>query len=106
MTLDLSGEARQALWSNLPCMSTKVGALRWHQEAEQLQAAGARLLTMWGADDRDRDGRFRIYAACLVKEGVVVFEHEMDQGAKPTYPSLAEIFPCAVHMERSVHDLF
>src|ERR1017187_5015846 len=30
----------------------------------------------------------------------------MEQGAKPTYPSLTEIFPCALHMERAVHDLF
>jgi Ni,Fe-hydrogenase III large subunit/Ni,Fe-hydrogenase III component G len=106
MTLDLSGQAIQDLWSNLPCIHTKVGALRWHRDAEALQAAGGRLLTLWGADDRDRDGRFRIYAAYLLKEGVAVFEHAMEQGAKPTYPSLAEIFPCALHMERAVHDLF
>ena len=93
------------LASNLPCNRTKVGALRWHQAAAMLHAAGGRLLTLWGTDDRDRDGRFRIYAAYLVKEGVVVFEHEMEPGAKPTYPSLAEIFPCALHMERAVHDL-
>src|ERR1039458_7604735 len=106
MTLDFFGQATQELPSNLPCNYTKVGALRWRQAAETLLAAGGRLLTLWGADDRDRDGRFRIYAAYLLKEGVAVFEHEMEQGAKPTYPSLTEIFPCALHMERAVHDLF
>jgi Ni,Fe-hydrogenase III large subunit/Ni,Fe-hydrogenase III component G len=106
MTLDLLGQAMKELPSNLPCKCIKVGAVRWHTEAERLRAAGGRLLTVWGADDRDRDGRFRIYAAFLLKDGVVVFEHEMEDGQEPTYPSLAEIFPCALHMERAVHDLF
>ncbi len=105
MTLDFSEVAMKDLPSNLPAHCTKVGAVRWHRDAEMLQAAGGRLLTLWGADDRDRDGRFRIYAAYLLKEGIAVFEHEMEHGAEPTYPSLAEIFPCALHMERATHDL-
>lgn len=105
MALCLGGKAMNDIPSNLPCRCTKVGAVHWHRGAEMLQAAGGRLLTLWGADDRDRDGRFRIYAAFLVKEGVAVFEHEMESQSKPTYPSLAEIFPCSLHMERAVHDL-
>ncbi len=105
MALCLGGKAMNDIPSNLPCRCTKVGAVHWHRGAEMLQAAGGRLLTLWGADDRDRDGRFRIYAAFLVKEGVAIFEHEMESQSKPTYPSLAEIFPCALHMERAVHDL-
>jgi len=106
MTLNMLGQAMKELPSNLSCKCIKVGAVRWHTEAERLRAAGGRLLTVWGADDRDRDGLFRIYAAFLVNDGVVVFEHEMEDGEEPTYPSLAEIFPCALHMERAVHDLF
>jgi Ni,Fe-hydrogenase III large subunit/Ni,Fe-hydrogenase III component G len=106
MTLDLIGQPMMDLPSNLPCKCLKVGAVRWHTDAKMLRAAGGLLLTLWGTDDRDRDGRFRIYAAYLLKEGVVVFEHEMEHGEEPTYPSLAEIFPCALHMERAVHDLF
>jgi Ni,Fe-hydrogenase III large subunit/Ni,Fe-hydrogenase III component G len=102
---DSFGQAIRELPSNLSCNCTRVGALNWRRAAEKLHAAGGRLLTLWGADDRDRDGRFRIYAAYLLHEGVAVFEHPMDQGANPIYPSLAEIFPCALHMERAVHDL-
>lgn len=91
--------------SNLRCGRTKVGAVHWYTLAGQLQASGGRLLTLWGADDRDRDGRFRIYAAFLVKEGVVVLEHEMESASKPTYPSLTNLFPCALHMERGIYDL-
>ena len=105
MALCLGGNAMNDIPSNLPCRCTKVGAVHWHRGAEMLQAAGGRFLTLWGADDRDRDGRFRIYAAFLVKEGVAVFEHEMESQSKPAYPSLAEIFPCSLHMERAVHDL-
>src|SRR5450631_2619297 len=105
MTLDLFDQAMKELPSNLPCKGVKVGAVRWHTGAEMLHAAGGRLLTLWGSDDRDRDGRFRIYAAFLLKEGVVVLEHEMEHGKEPTYPSLAEIFPCALHLERAIHDL-
>jgi len=92
--------------SNLPCTHTRVGALRWRRAADALHAADCRLLTLWGADDRDRDGNYRIYAAYLLKEGVAVYEHEIGQGVTPTYPSLEEIFPCALHMERAIHDLF
>jgi Ni,Fe-hydrogenase III large subunit/Ni,Fe-hydrogenase III component G len=105
MTIDFVGQAMKDLPSNLPCKRTRAGAVRWYTEAKMLQAAGGRLLALWGADDRDRDGRFRIYAAYLLKEGVAVFEHEMESVTKPTYPSLAEIFPCALHMERAVQDL-
>lgn len=106
MTPDIFGQAMKDLPSNLPCSCIKVGAVRWYTDAEALRAAGGRLLALWGADDRDRDGRFRIYAAFLGKEGVVVFEHQMEHGEEPKYPSLAEIFPCALHMERAAHDLF
>lgn len=97
--------AMNELPSNLPCRCASVGAVRWHTGAETLRAAGGRLLTLWGADDRDRDDRFRVYAAFLVKEGIVVLEHEMEHGKGQTYPSLAEIFPCALHMEHAMHDL-
>ncbi len=91
--------------SNLACRYLKVGAVQWQRAAEELSASGGRFLTLWGADDRDRDGRFRIYAAYLLPEDVLVFEHEMEDVANPTYPSLAAVFPSALRMERAMHDL-
>jgi len=105
MTQRLFEQAMKELPSNLICKRAKVGAVRWHKDAEMVRAAGGLLLTLWGSDDRDRDGHFRIYAAFLLKEGVVILEHEMKDCKEPTYPSLAEIFPCALHLERAVFDL-
>ncbi|UWZ84420.1 NADH-quinone oxidoreductase subunit C [Occallatibacter riparius] len=70
-----------------------------------MRAAGGRFLTLWGADDRDRDGRFRVYAAFLDAAGLLVVEHDMHGGAEPLLPSLGEFFPSAVRMERAVFDL-
>ena len=81
------------------------GALEWRQVAKAVRSAGGRLLTLWGADDRDRDGHFRVYAAYLQADGVAVVEHEMESGGKPTYPSVAEFFPSAARMERAIFDL-
>ncbi len=92
--------------SNLPCGRGKAGAVEWRQVAQGVRTAGGRLLTLWGSDDRDRDGRYRVYAAYLQAGGVAVVEHEMEDGAKPAYPSLREFFPSALRMERAISDLF
>lgn len=80
-------------------------ALNWRRAAEELSESGARFLTLWGADDRDRDGRFRIYAAYILPVNVLVVEHEMEGTANPVYPSLAAVFPSALRMERETYDL-
>ena len=91
--------------SNLPCRLITTGAIDWRQAAEVLKVCEGRFLTLWGADDRDRDGCFRVYAAFLTPEGVQVIEHKIENVATPTYPSLASIYPTALRMERAVHDL-
>jgi Ni,Fe-hydrogenase III large subunit/Ni,Fe-hydrogenase III component G len=95
----------KTLPSNLPCHHKKVGAVEWREIAKLVRSAGGRLLTLWGTDDRDRDGRFRVNVAYLHAGGVAVVEHEMDGGTKPAYPSLREFFPSSVRMERATFDL-
>lgn len=79
--------------------------MAWRQFAETTRSTGGKLLTLWGTDDRDRDGLFRVYAAYLHTEAIAVVEHAMDGHSTPTYPSLAEIFPGSLRMERAVFDL-
>ena len=108
MTSDLINEQNEQvelLPSNLPCRRFRAGAVDWRRSAAKLRAGGALLLTVWGADDRDSDGRYRVFAAFLERDGIAVLEHAMDAGANPTYPSLAEFFPAAERMERAVFDL-
>lgn len=92
--------------SNLPCRHTKAGAVEWRMIAQRIRADGGRLLTVWGADDRDRDNRYCVYAAYLKADGVAVVEHEIEGRSNPAYPSLLESFPSALRMERAIFDLF
>lgn len=105
MTPDSIRETPHALPSNLPCRHWKAGAVAWRQFAEAVRSRYGKLFTLWGADDRDHDGRYRIYAAYLESEGIAVVEHEIDGHSQPVYPSLAEIFPSALRMERAIFDL-
>ncbi|HEX7111452.1 MAG TPA: NADH-quinone oxidoreductase subunit C [Mizugakiibacter sp.] len=92
------------LAANVPAARAVVDAARWRETAEAMHAAGADLLTLWGADDRDRDGCMRIHAAYLLRDRIVVVEHAMPADA-PVYPALAERFPAASRMQRAVFDL-
>ena len=92
MTPDSIREASHGIPSNLPCRHFRAGAVAWHEFAQTTRSSGGSLLTLWGADDRDRYSRYRIYAAYLQAEGIAVVEHAMDGHTKPTCPSLEEIY--------------
>ncbi len=77
---------------------------QWSGMAESMKAGGAILLTMWGTDDRDRDGRFRIHAAYLLPEELVMVEHALP-AATTSYPSLSELYPIADRLQRGTADL-
>lgn len=99
-------EGTKTVPSNLPCHRKRVGAAEWWEIAKSVRSTGGRLLTLWGSDDRDRDGRYRVYVAYLQADGISVVEYEMEAGANPSYPSLREFFPSALRMERAIFDLF
>ena len=92
MTLDFFGEPMMQLPSNLPCNRTKVGALRWHQAAAMLHAAGGAVLRFGGLTIATATAAFASMLPISLKEGVVVFEHEMEPGAKPTIQALRKYF--------------
>jgi Ni,Fe-hydrogenase III large subunit/Ni,Fe-hydrogenase III component G len=93
------------VFGNLPCSRVRVDRELWLRMAEELCESGARLLTLWGTDDRDRAGGFRIDAAYLLSDGVRVVEHRMEDESEPWYPSLARLFPSTLRMQRAVYDL-
>lgn len=94
-----------AIPGNIRVGLSGVDADQWLQVAEVMRKSSARLLTLWGTDDRDRDGCFYICAAYLSPEMVLVTEHAMHDASNPTYPSIAPLFPAALRMQRGIYDL-
>jgi len=95
---------RTRLPANVPASRQVVDREQWAEGATALGRSGASLLTLWGSDDRDRDGRFRVSAAFLLPEKLIVLEHLLEPAAV-SYPSLAPLFPVAGRLERAVRDL-
>ena len=62
MSEEFFEQISKQLPSNLDCEQVQVGALQWRRTSEELRSVGGRLLTLWGADDRDRDNCFSVYA--------------------------------------------
>jgi len=106
MSEEFFEQISKQLPSNLNCELVQVGALQWRRTSEELHSVGGRLLTLWGADDRDRDNCFRVYALYLLREAqVMVLEHAMPNWMQPTYPSIGDLFPAARRMQRATFDL-
>lgn len=105
MDHEFIGEQYTQLAANILGSRARVDRRQWLQITERLQRAGARFLSLWGADNRDRDSCFHIYAAYLLPHSATVVEHTLDDQANPSYPSIAPFFPAASRMQRAVYDL-
>ena len=104
MTLDLLQQEGRRLPANVPARHVPVDAAQWMANAQRLHDQGSSLLALWGADDRDRDGVFRVFAAFLLPDQVVVLEHAM-AGGTLGYPTLTRWFAVADRLQRAVYDL-
>jgi Ni,Fe-hydrogenase III large subunit/Ni,Fe-hydrogenase III component G len=94
-----------ALPANIASTHAMLGAVHWQRAVTELKATGATFLTLWGADNCDRNSGFSIHAAFLTQAGVEVLSHEIESVSHPTYPSVANLFPAAARMERATYDL-
>ena len=65
---------------------------------------GAKLVALWGSDDRDRERGYTLHVAIRDADGLVVFEHTLPHGDS-TYPDLSLVFPAANRMQRATFDL-
>ena len=88
----------------VPASQARVSATQWVEAARLVREAGNRIVALWGADHRDRDGALSIYAAYAMKEGLCVVELPVD-GTQPSYPDLSGLFPASGRMQRAVYDL-
>jgi Ni,Fe-hydrogenase III large subunit/Ni,Fe-hydrogenase III component G len=82
----------------------RVTPAQWIEEARRAREAGARLVALWGADNRDRDESFSIYAAYAMAHGLVVLELPV-AARTGAFPDLSGLFPAASRMQRAVRDL-
>ena len=98
------GEGLRVLPGEVAAVIARADAPRWLEAARTVHDAGARLVALWGTDDRDRGRGLRVLAAYALAEGLCVVELPLD-AARPSYPDLAGIFPAAGRMQRAMHDL-
>jgi len=79
----------------------------WTQAAQDVAAAGGRLLALWAARDEGEQSSATIYAAYWIEAGLLLTELAIaPQGADARYPGLAALFPSASRMQRAAFDLY
>lgn len=105
MTFDSFEQPTIDLPSNIACSHVSLSAVEWQRTAAELKEIGATFLTLWGADNCDRDGCFSIHAAFLLLDGVLVLSHDIPNTIRPTYTTLIRAFPAALRLERATRDL-
>jgi Ni,Fe-hydrogenase III large subunit/Ni,Fe-hydrogenase III component G len=88
----------------VPAALARVTPAQWIESARRAREAGARLVALWGADHRDRDDSFSMYAAYAMAHGLVVVELPVTARAC-AFPDLSGLFPAAGRMQRAIRDL-
>src|SRR5665213_544376 len=98
-------QQRTQMPGNIPSARLCVNREQWLEVANAIHEAGALLLSLWGADDRDRGCCFAVYAAYLLPDMLMVVEYPIQVKTAPRYPSIATLFPAAQRMQRAVYDV-
>ena len=104
MDLSRLGFTTAALHAAVPARRCPVNAMGLLASCRVACEQGARLLALWGSDDRDRERGYTIHAVVQDAEGLVMFELTLPTGDS-TYPDLAVVFPAANRMQRATFDL-
>ena len=96
-------EAR-ALAGAVPASAARVSSAQWLEAARLVRESMGRIVALWGADNRDRDAGFSIFAAYAVADGLAILELPVAE-ARAAYPDLSALFPAANRMQRALRDL-
>jgi Ni,Fe-hydrogenase III large subunit/Ni,Fe-hydrogenase III component G len=102
---DFIENQRTQIPGNIPTNQLRANREQWLEIANAMHQAGALFLSLWGADDRDRDRCFAVYAAYLLPDTLMVVEYPIQVKTAPRYPSIATLFPAALRMQRGVYDM-
>jgi Ni,Fe-hydrogenase III large subunit/Ni,Fe-hydrogenase III component G len=102
MALDAGFVFSKAL-PGAPGLSARtVSPQQWRETAQDLAAAGARLVTLWASGDAHAAPE--IHAAFLAAPGGLVLTLPVADPDK-AYPGLEDLFPAAARMQRAMADL-
>jgi Ni,Fe-hydrogenase III large subunit len=95
--------ARSELQPGAPGLSTVMASREeWRSLAQDVAAAGGRLLAMWAS--ADARGAPTVRAAFLHERGGMLVSHSLVDARAP-YPGIADLFPAASRMQRAIADL-
>ena len=92
----------------VPAAVARVDSTEWSEAGRLVHESGRKLVALWGADNRNRDGTFSMFAAYAVDTGLAVVELPIapsPAAENPRYPDLSGMFPSANRMQRAVYDL-
>jgi Ni,Fe-hydrogenase III large subunit/Ni,Fe-hydrogenase III component G len=104
MNLSPLGLSGALVASGVPAVRAEVTAAELILACRAAADQGARLVALWGSDDRDRGRGLRVSIALIDAEGLTLLEHRLP-GTSAHYPDLARIFPAANRMQRAAFDL-
>jgi len=74
----------------------------WSHVAARLRQTGARLITLWGAEQGDPHSAV-LSAVYEIEEGILWLQLPIE--CADGYPDLSLLFPCAARMQRTLYDL-
>lgn len=99
--LGLSDQTRlSAFAGRSSAFMARTDSATWTRTARTIREADGRLISLWGAEEAA--GAFTISAAYALEDGILWLQLPV---GKEGYPDLSTIFPCAIRMQRTVHDL-
>lgn len=82
-----------------PIWTMEAAGTSWRRVAQACADQGGRLVSIWGSEAEEG---FAVFAACVFSEGMLISRCVAADGK---FESLADIFPCAARMQRTVHDM-
>ena len=104
MNLRPLGVAAEPVRAGVPAQCAQVSSGQLLTACRLGWEGGARLVALWGSDERDRERGFRVRVVLEDRDGMTVLEHTLLRD-DARYPDLTPIFPAAARMQRATYDL-
>jgi Ni,Fe-hydrogenase III large subunit/Ni,Fe-hydrogenase III component G len=88
----------------MPTFHAAVEAGELRGLCQQARTQQARLVALWGSDETVRGGGYALHLALALPAGLLWLSVPLAR-EHPSYPGIADIYPCADRMQRAAHDL-